>query len=143
MKRFLLVCLIMCSIQVFSQSSDSIKYTLNDISGIWNADSVFVDELGCFMEFPKDAAFCFGFSDQKASIGGYKYVGMYHLKSSEHQLMYHSLMGNHILIYDRQGNFIYYLLIEKLKKGKMMIATMKSTEEMNSSGSKIYFSFEE
>lgn len=126
--------------QGFSQSQTIREYTLDDISGIWNADSIYVNEE--FTEIPKDAAFCFGFSDQKASIGGYKFVGMYHLKNSDAQLMYHSLLHNHIMIYDRQGNFIYYLLIEKLEKGEMMIATMKSTEYMNSSNSRIYFSFE-
>ena len=69
MKKILLVCLVMFSIQAFSQSSDSIEYTLNDISGIWNADSVFVDELGCFMEYPKDAAFLFGFLNWTPKVG--------------------------------------------------------------------------
>ena len=102
---------------------------------------MFVNELDTFIDFPKESGFSFGFSDQKASIGGYKFVGMYHPQNSDAMLLYFTPYKNIILIYDRQGVLIYYLTIEKLIKEKVMIATMKSAEEFDTSQSRIKFAF--
>lgn len=91
---------------------------ISDIKGIWISTMLYVDGEGEYIPIPKDGNnVSFGFTESKGRLNQSRYMGLYRVikENSKPKLIYYSLDGNKVLLYDSSDHPLsYYLEIESI-----------------------------
>lgn len=139
MKR--IICLLSFIFVLFHYCQGQTSIKTSDIKGIWISTMLYVGEEEYIPCQPQDGNIVsFGFTESKGRLNQSRYTGLYRVinESSRPKLIYYSLEGNKVLLYDSSDNILsYHLDIESVLPGVSMVA--KIVDTTNKSDVKIKF----
>lgn len=118
---------IICFSLLCVYSNGQERVTISDIKGIWVSTMLCVNGKE-YIPIPKDGnVVSFGFTESKGRLNQSRYTGLYRVinESNNPKLIYYSLEGNKVLLYDSSDNPLsYHLEIESVLPKVSMTATI-------------------